>query len=317
MQLHKIQLNNKVLQLPNFIPSISSIKTNYHPIDYLKLLVTLEYPAYLISAYDVCYSFNSHLNEFNSLLDISNKHNQIIFLDSGNYEYFWNLPFNPWTDSIYYKKLENLKIDFAFSFDGSGIDNSYNSDIICNRILEQEAFSGNSIVIPIIKVSASKLEGIVIDIVKKIDPVILAIPERVLGNGIMERCTTLKKIRNNLNSLGKYYPIHLLGTGNPRSILLYILAGADSFDGLEWCQTFIESKTGLLYHFHQADIFMDCSNSEINYATNIFINNLKYLNNFISNIRKNIEQQTFNILLHDYFEEAFITNLNKVLERNA
>ena len=314
MQLHRIQLNNKALQLPNFIPSISSIKTNYHPIDYLKLLVKIEYPAYLISAYDICYSFNSHIDELNSLINVSKKNSQIIFLDSGNYEYFWNLPFNPWSESLYYKELEKIKTDFAFSFDGSGIDKSYNSNKICDRILEQDSISGNSIVIPIIKVSASELENTIIDVVKKIDPVILAIPERVLGNGIIERCLTLKKIRNNLNSLGKYYPVHLLGTGNPRSILLYILAGADSFDGLEWCQTFVETRTGILYHFHQADVFMDELNPEMNFATNVLINNLKYFNTFISNIQKNIEEQTFNDLIHNYFEENFLTKLNKALE---
>ena len=32
--------------------------------------------------------------------------------------------------------------------------------------------------------------------------------------------------------------------------------GADSFDGLEWCQTVVDHETGLLYHLSQADFFV-------------------------------------------------------------
>ena len=31
--------------------------------------------------------------------------------------------------------------------------------------------------------------------------------------------------------------------------------GADSFDGLEWCQTVVDHDTALLYHLSQADFF--------------------------------------------------------------
>lgn len=310
MQLHSIQLNNKSLQLPNFIPSISSIKTNFHPIDYLNLLVNLEYPAYLISAYDVYYSFNSHIDDFNYLIELSNKNDQLIFLDSGNYESFWNR-FNPWIDSLYYKKLENLKVDFSFSFDGAISGNSNYSNEICDRILKQETFAGNSIVIPIIKAPIPQLEETIINVAKKIDPAIIAIPERILGDGIFQRCISLNKIRHELNSLGKYYPIHLLGTGNPRSILLYILSGADCFDGLEWCQTFVESNTSILYHFQQADLFLENLNPEMNYTTNVLINNLKFFNSFMNKIQKSIIENSYSDLLQSYFAEDFITRLNK------
>lgn len=314
MQLQTIQLNKKKFQLPNFVPSISSIKTNYHPIDYLKLLVQIKYPTFLISAYDVCYSFNSHLSEFNSLLELSEKNNQIIFLDSGNYEFFWNLPFNPWTDSLYYKRLENLRVDFSFSFDGAISDHKNYSSEICDRVLKQETFAGNSIVIPIVKPSNEKLAEIVVEVVKKLDPVLIAIPERILGEGILGRCKQLKNIRSKLDSLGKYYPIHLLGTGNPRSILLYILAGADCFDGLEWCQTFVEPNTGILYHFQQADLFLEDLHTEMNYTTKVLVNNLEFYNSFINSIHKSIQEKSFNDLLQTYFEKDFIIKLNSLLK---
>jgi len=83
----------------------------------------------------------------------------------------------------------------------------------------------------------------------------LAIPERELGDGLMERVRTVREMRKRLNALGKYYPIHLLGTGNPLTMISLAAAGADSFDGLEWCRTVADYDTGYLFHFQQFDLF--------------------------------------------------------------
>ena len=68
----------------------------------------------------------------------------------------------------------------------------------------------------------------------------------------MARAKTIIKIRKTLAPKKQYYPLHLLGTGNPLSILIYSICGADSFDGLEWCQTTVDYNTGLLYHSRDA-----------------------------------------------------------------
>jgi queuine/archaeosine tRNA-ribosyltransferase len=73
----------------------------------------------------------------------------------------------------------------------------------------------------------------------------------------MQRVRTVRDIRNALNELGKYYPIHLLGTGNPITIVALAAAGADSFDGLEWCRTVADYDTGCLFHFQQFELFQN------------------------------------------------------------
>ena len=83
----------------------------------------------------------------------------------------------------------------------------------------------------------------------------LAIPERELGDGLLERAKTVRDIRKALNTLGKYYPLHLLGTGNPISMIALAAAGADVFDGLEWCRTVADYHTGALFHFQHFDCF--------------------------------------------------------------
>jgi queuine/archaeosine tRNA-ribosyltransferase len=72
-------------------------------------------------------------------------------------------------------------------------------------------------------------------VAEQLCPVLLAVPERALGEGIATRIRSVRQIRKALNELDFYCPLHLLGTGNPVSIIAYTIAGADSFDGLEWC----------------------------------------------------------------------------------
>jgi len=83
----------------------------------------------------------------------------------------------------------------------------------------------------------------------------LSLPERRLGEGVFERVRTVAAIRQALDETGRYVGVHLLGTGNPLSLALFALAGADSFDGLEWCQTVVDHGTGALSHLSHADFF--------------------------------------------------------------
>ena len=85
----------------------------------------------------------------------------------------------------------------------------------------------------------------------------VAIPERELGDGIIERVRTVRDIRRALNGLGKYYPLHLLGTGNPITMIALAAAGADCFDGLEWCRTVVDYEHLTLFHFQHFDFFRE------------------------------------------------------------
>jgi len=106
---------------------------------------------------------------------------------------------------------------------------------------------------------ASCAARIVSGVAGELDPLMLAIPERELGDGLREKARTVRDIRKALNALGKYYPLHLLGTGNPISMIALAAAGADSFDGLEWCRTVADYPTGFLFHFQQLECFSQTS----------------------------------------------------------
>jgi queuine/archaeosine tRNA-ribosyltransferase len=117
---------------------------------------------------------------------------------------------------------------------------------------------------------------------------VIAVPERRLGDGIFERVTTLIKIREALNSTGRYIGLHLLGTGNPISISIYSTYGADTFDGLEWCQTVVDHETGALFHFSQADFFAKQTSWETSglpFQMRVLAHNLEFYSDWMDRLR--------------------------------
>jgi queuine/archaeosine tRNA-ribosyltransferase len=100
------------------------------------------------------------------------------------------------------------------------------------------------------------LPGLCAAVARTRKPPLLAVPERELGDGLIERARRVRSIRRALDKTGYHQPLHLLGTGNPLSLLVLAQAGADMFDGLEWCRTVVDADTMRLHHFHHSDFFL-------------------------------------------------------------
>ena len=90
------------------------------------------------------------------------------------------------------------------------------------------------------KYDLTRLPWLLCELAKDLHPLIISVPERELGDGLIERVRAMQWIRQELDALPFYQPIHLLGTGNPWSIAALAAAGADSFDGLEWCRVVVD-----------------------------------------------------------------------------
>ncbi len=242
-------------KLPCFFPSISSVKTNFAPSQYLSILRALQVPQFLISAYDIWHTKRDDRNHLiNDIIHCIDQ-NTGILLDCGNYERFWKND-KEWKRPNFHEVLSLVNPKLAFSFDrGRGelepielvaqIEREYNKD--------QLAAVGSSI-IPIIHSQRNDLATIARLLANRLNPLMIAVAERDLGNGIIERVNTILRIRRKLNTIKQYIPLHVLGTGNPYSILLFVAAGADSFDGLEWCQTTIDKRDYSLNHFQLREI---------------------------------------------------------------
>lgn len=304
-------------ELPVFFPSISSIKTNLPPLEYLKILVAIKYPFFLLSAYDFCNS-KKEQSKMQRLLLRAKKQQQMVLLDSGNYEGYWNKD-HSWSEARFKKVLKSAEFNIAFCYDEQNPSNSVKKvvDVIERRVVGEQKILDKESIIPVVHAAPNILHDVVVKVAKRLEPLIIAVPERLLGDGILARAETILKIRQRLNNLGFYCPIHLLGTGNPLSILIYTLSGADSFDGLEWCQTVVDYKSARLYHFQQRDFFSEQSifdsMNNLSYTHKTLVHNLFFYKNWMAIVQKKKAKKGLYILLKRYIALNFLKKLKKKL----
>jgi len=116
-----------------------------------------------------------------------------------------------------------------------------------------------------------------------------------------------------------YCPLHLLGTGNPLSIAVYSMAGADSFDGLEWCQTVVDHDTGKLFHFQQWDLFKDQTdwgnNGVLPYIQSALMHNLEFYRAFMAELREALMKDTAEEFLRRYAPDKQASLLMSAINR--
>ena len=267
----ELEIRNKILHLPAFVFSLSSHETQVRPRDGATLLRLLRPEAALVSAYDARNS--KPLRGTNSSFRLLCQSEAVLFLDSGNYEAYrkrdrYSPRGNPdgWHRDQFRQVARTLSPDLAFSFDRiqpAGKPKRIAQDIVSAFLSDDRSLRSRSFPLcPIIHLPSLEIGSIgdvaseiITSVATALQPIMLAIPERELGNGLRERARTVREIRSSLNALGKYYPLHLLGTGNPLSMIAFAAAGADSFDGLEWCRTVADNSTGFLFHFQQYECF--------------------------------------------------------------
>ncbi len=239
------------IKTPCFFPSISSVKTNLRVKDYLEFLISTREPQFLISAYDI---FNADEDDRSAIfkgLKRADANGQKVLLDSGIYEKYW-LRDNSWGKTEFEKVLGLFNFHIAFCFDD--IENPRIGPSI-DKAKESLLVNETTTILPIVHGGSGSLLDNVISTIKDSNPIMIGIPERELGQGILARAKSVFEISKAINEIESNSLIHLLGTGNPISILLYAYCGADSFDGLEWCQTVVDPTTANLFHFQQRELF--------------------------------------------------------------
>lgn len=275
--------SGKSVALPCFARSVSSFETLRQPTD--ALIALNLHPSrdpILVSAYDLSRANTTsqhHINTYIEQLSAS-RHDEpgtVLFLDSGNYEASRrrNLPQQgadepvAWTVEEFQQTVRQWNLfDVLFSFDDphhSGTEKEMARRVIELFQLTCDAARETQDVVPIIhavpsperNVNLNKLKYVITAVVSELAPTMVAIPEREIGDGILERMKNTAAIRQHLDSLDGKVFLHLLGTGNPISIAALSASGADSFDGLEWCRVAAEPGTGRLFHAQHGDFFSE------------------------------------------------------------
>lgn len=275
-----LNLKKKVLLAPSMIFSISSFETQIEPDASLELLQVVQPPAVLVSAYDLIRPevARTESGRIISKPKISNfaaikklhSNGATIFLDSGNYEAM-RYKDKEWKNKE--NRLSEIRdlipFDLAFTHDRLPQQTTINKASVQKRVnavvkeYERDRKLLACEIAPIIHapvLSGNRyytriLPEICAGVVNAINPQMIAIAERELGDGLMERVKTVATIRKMLNEQGATTLLHVLGTGNPITMAFLSMAGADFFDGLEWCRTTIDGSNWHLHHFQQWDLF--------------------------------------------------------------
>lgn len=291
VRLEEIALGSARLLTPVFFPSISTVKTALRPAEYIATLHSLRElnRQFLISAFDLGRSGNSH--EMAQWLATSQEAGAMVLMDSGNYESYWKDEQTAWRQPDFHDTLRRFSCTFAFGFDDQNppMDDDAHVQLVIERWQCDQAAAGNRVIVPIVHGTAETLPYLCARIAQETQVWMIAVAERRLGDGVFERTRSVAALRDKLNSTGRYVGLHLLGTGNPISIALYSWAGADSFDGLEWCQTVVDHETGMLFHLSQSDFFRHQTawgEGDISFQARTLAHNLTFYTDWMQRLRQ-------------------------------
>ncbi len=314
-----IETSGKSFETPFFVPAISSIKAQWGISAYIDLIENVGYPGFLISAYDICKLERKEKEDLEKILSKYTDKRILFFLDNGNYEAYWYKD-RSWTLDELKNVLDKTCPDFCFSFDIFWERDTRIEEYIKKTVTSIAKTAGmqkTGTTVALFHSTANLLPKVVSKVVDYINPEIVAVPERELGLGIFERAHTIQKIRNELNRTKKPIPIHILGTGNPLSILIYTLCGADMYDAIDWYDTFIDPITGQLAHISQKDFFncrcAACRMKKVPYDYQVMTHNLIFYSEFLNKIKDSIKNESIDLILKEYFREENVSKVKRIM----
>ena len=268
-------INGKKLLAPSMVLSVSSFETQIEPNPTLTLLSQVNPPAVLVSAYDLLRpkppsaksGIRPKITNFKAIESLRSN-GSMVFLDSGNYEAMRNKD-SDWSRGKKHllEAQKYVDVDFAFTHDSFPPKTALKKVCSQSRIdkiaaeYDRDRSLVDCVIAPVIHAPRlldsycyDRLPEICRGVVQAVDPLMIAVAERELGDGIMQRVETIAKIRKAIQDQKPAALLHVLGTGNPITMAFLSMAGADFFDGLEWCRTVIDGKRWRLYHFQQWEL---------------------------------------------------------------
>ncbi len=254
-------INNKILETPEFIPSLTSIKRYDNYFDLLYYLTNQKITHFMISAYDLYYLKTEIPNEIYN--QISNS-NGLCFMDSGGFEIYTGVFSKNWNNDLLIKTAKEINSDIVVSLDkicvnpkNSFLEDLSNYNIMRNRLKDYQQFYEIVIHGKHISTIRSFLDNLEID--KKL--LAICIPERNLGNSFDIRCENLKTILHLIKEEYGFEELlfHLMGCSHPLLLKKYAELGVELFDGIHWQDSlFIPTKTDFTDLSRLMDINCSC-----------------------------------------------------------
>ena len=279
------------ISTPCFIPSVSgAAKSNLTVQGHIRALVEWGAPRFLVSAYDIDKLETADRAVILGSLEQALDNGSVVFLDSGGYEARW-LRDPTWSIDAYHRLLLTTPHSVAFTYD------IHDTSPVLALEVTAERLGTASGLIPIVHGTGAVAEEAVAQL-NDFPVAAVAVTERDLGAGVD---SVARAIRGIVDASRDTVPIHVLGAGNPRSILAYAAAGAASFDGLDWCQTVADPQTGTMHHSNHLPFFSNARSPEDgDYALLLLSHNLLFFDEWMSCIREAIRRDGLASLMATY-----------------
>lgn len=265
----------------------------------------------LFSAYDYYYEYIP--------LDLYSKV-ELCFVDSGGYEknndydlstiYATSGSDYVWNESLLIKVYNSLPSDGSFVL--------VNYDLMGKPIIEQIKSSSkllssyrNSLSTMLLKRERKNQRYIDIKSVLRYASElgqfdIVGLTEKELGRSILDRMYAIARLREELDKYGIYSPIHIFGSLDPITTVLYFLAGAEIFDGLTWLRYAYLNGAAIYPHnygslqigIHQRDDFIKVKS---------FVENINYLQDLTFQMRNYLLDGDFLKFRYNstFFQESY------------
>ena len=316
----EIELNGKILSTPTYFPAISSYGVKPPFSDLLYLLHYHKYPRVLVSAYDLFHMKRGQKRKVSSLMKkFSGK--GFIFMDSGLFESSWRDD-EKWDVDSYRSILSKGDFDLYTSFDIYRNDRIYEDfkQRTFDNILESSVSLNNVAFFAVVHESSpANLLRLIGEYLEEHAAVSsnIAIAERDTGKSILERAKTILEIRKRLDDYDGRNILHVLGCGNPYSMLLYSFCGADTFDSLDWLR-FVANPNdySCLHDFAYLD-FLNCKcrvcaempYGNSHYLERVLLHNLLFYQNFVMQIQSLIRDNNLKAYLKRHIRSEIMKHL--------
>tara|TARA_R110000796_G_scaffold49335_3_gene117813 strand:+ start:918 stop:1841 length:924 start_codon:yes stop_codon:yes gene_type:complete len=127
---------------------------------------------------------------------------------------------------------------------------------------------------------------------------VIGFTEKEIGSSLLHRMANIGRVRQALMSKGIETPIHIFGSLDTISTILYFVMGADVFDGLTWLRYAFE-KGSTVYRQEMAATRYPANTTALNVTERCWQQNYTYLNEMVLEMRQFLLDGDFGVFSHN------------------
>lgn len=243
-------------------------------------------------------------------------------MDSGLFE-SWGKGDKSWKMKPFKSILPKVEFDLYSSFDvyrTKGKSYEDHKRRTHRNLLESSIFLDDVVFFAILHESSpTRLVKLASEIVEEHSDLCrnVAVAERDIGKSLSERAETVVALRRVLHDKNCHL-LHILGCGNPLSMLLYSYCGADTFDSVDWVRLAIDPSNYLTHDFAHLELLTCeckvCSEkpySRGEYLDKLLLHNLLFYQDFVMQMQSLIRNDNIEGYVREHIGSKIIDQINE------